>query len=149
MAKETQAREGHGLSVPWKLEDIMLSPAKIEDYRERLLELAHRLRGQVSDLEDVALQGLGGESGGGISNTPTHPADLGNAHYQGEVELLLLENETGLLSDCYAALDRIAAGRFGKCEECDRQLSEGRLQAFPHARYCVQCSRKIEEEEAY
>src|SRR3954471_2832861 len=101
----------------------MLSPAKIEAYRERLLELTHRLRGHVSHLEDVALQGLGGESGGGISNTPTQPADLGNAHYQGEVELLLLENESGLLSDCYAALDRVDAGTFGLCEECGRQIS--------------------------
>jgi DnaK suppressor protein len=125
----------------------MLSPTKITTYRERLLELSHRLRGQVSQLEDVARQGLGGESGGGISNTPTHPADLGNAHYQGEVELLLLENEAGLLSDCYAALDRIDAGTFGQCEECERPLSEGRLQAFPHARYCVHCSRRMEEED--
>jgi RNA polymerase-binding transcription factor DksA len=130
-------------------EDITMNPTKMEDYRERLLELTHRLRGQVSHLEDVALQGLGGESGGGISNTPTHPADLGNAHYQGEVELLLLENEAGLLSDCYHALDRIDAGTFGRCEECERPISEGRLQAFPHARYCVHCSRKLEEEDEY
>jgi RNA polymerase-binding transcription factor DksA len=122
----------------------MMTPVEIGSYRRLLMALANRYGTGVSDLRDESLHGLGGESGGGLSNLPTHMADLGNASYEEDMTLTLLENQERLLEECNAALARMEAGTFGVCEECHRPISRGRLEAFPDARYCVRCARKME-----
>lgn len=37
------------------------------------------------------------------------------------------------------ALDRIEAGEYGVCAECEEPISEKRLKAIPWAKYCVRC----------
>jgi RNA polymerase-binding transcription factor DksA len=122
----------------------MMTRGEMEAYRRWLLALAERYRGGVSQLHDEASHGLGGESGGGISDVPMHPADLGNASYEEEMNLTLLEAQEQLFEECDAALGRIANGAFGLCEECRRPIAAGRLQACPYARHCVACARKLE-----
>jgi DnaK suppressor protein len=39
-----------------------------------------------------------------------------------------------------AALQRLAAGRYGVCERCGRPLGEGRLAARPATPTCIQCA---------
>ena len=43
-------------------------------------------------------------------------------------------------------VNRIVRGSFGKCEECEKPIPEGRLEAIPYARLCIPC--KTEEEAA-
>ena len=43
------------------------------------------------------------------------------------------------LEETRAALDRIDAGTFGVCEECKGPVGEGRLDAVPTARRCIDC----------
>jgi DnaK suppressor protein len=117
----------------------------IEKHKKRLLDLVQRHSDGVSRQGD-ALHGLGGESGGGLSNAPLHLADLGNAHHEEEVDMALMENEEHLLAECIAALDRIKAGTFGLCQRCFEPIPAARLDAFPSARYCVDCSRAVEKE---
>jgi DnaK suppressor protein len=119
----------------------------IERYRRQLLELVQRHTDGVSRQGD-ALHGLGGESGGGLSNAPLHLADLGNAHHEEEVDMALMENEERLLAECIAALDRIDAGTYGLCQRCFKEIPAARLDAFPSASYCLSCSREIEKEHA-
>jgi len=126
---------------------MMTRPA-IEAHRQRLWALANRYRGGVSKLRGESLHGLGGESGGGISDVPRHLADLGNASYEEELNLTLLEAQEQLLEECDAALARIARGGYGLCEECHRPIAQGRLQACPYARHCVACARKLESQAA-
>ncbi len=40
-----------------------------------------------------------------------------------------------------AALQRIADGTFGRCEDCDEPIPEGRLRLDPAATRCVACAR--------
>ncbi|MCM4077972.1 TraR/DksA family transcriptional regulator [Paractinoplanes hotanensis] len=40
------------------------------------------------------------------------------------------------------ALRRLAEGTYGICEECDAPIPSERLEALPHARYCVACQQK-------
>jgi len=122
---------------------MAMNAAKMESYRHQLEELARRHGNDVSGLREETSHGLGGESGGGISNAPTHLADLGNAHHEQEVDLLLLENQEGFLAECNAALDRVAAGTYGLCEGCFEDIPRGRLDAFPYARYCVRCAARM------
>jgi DnaK suppressor protein len=123
----------------------MLSQADIDQFRERLRELMNRHDSDLSGVQDEALRALGGEAGGGISNLPAHLADMGNATYEEEVGLGLMENEERLLAECTAALARIEAGTYGLCEGCYQPIPKRRLLAFPYARRCVSCARKQEQ----
>lgn len=40
------------------------------------------------------------------------------------------------------ALNKIAHGKYGKCEECNRSIEVGRLLAMPIAALCLSCSKK-------
>jgi len=122
----------------------MLNPQQIETYKRRLQELARRHDGELAGLRGDTSHGVGGESGGNLSNAPIHPADLGTVYHQEEVGLLLMENQEFLLAECNAALARIAAGNYGLCERCTNNIPLARLDAFPHARYCVRCAEKVE-----
>jgi len=44
------------------------------------------------------------------------------------------------LAEIDAALDRLAAGTYGACERCGRQIPADRLEARPVARLCVGCA---------
>jgi len=125
-------------------EATMMTPPEIGSYRRLLLSLARRYGTGVSDLRDESFHCLGGESSGGLSNLPTHMADLSSASYEEDMNLILLENQERLLDECNAALACMEAGTFGMCEECHRPIPRGRLEAFPDARYCVRCARKME-----
>ena len=41
-----------------------------------------------------------------------------------------------------AALERLASGTYGRCEECEGPISEARLEAMPAARLCITCASK-------
>jgi DnaK suppressor protein len=45
------------------------------------------------------------------------------------------------LADTDEALARLAAGRFGRCENCSAPIPVRTLRAEPEARYCARCAR--------
>jgi DnaK suppressor protein len=60
---------------------------------------------------------------------------------RGEVEALVgTLSET--LQDINAALSKIDAGTYGRCESCGGEISEARLEAMPMARLCITCASK-------
>ena len=71
-------------------------------------------------------------------------ADLGTDNFEQEMSMTLLENNRQLLDEIDAALKRIGDGTFGKCEACGKDIAPGRLQALPYARYCIDCSRRLQ-----
>ncbi len=44
------------------------------------------------------------------------------------------------------ALERIDAGTYGVCENCNKKIPEGRLEVVPYTRYCVTCAEKLAAE---
>jgi DnaK suppressor protein len=50
-----------------------------------------------------------------------------------------LERESKMLMQVGAALQRIDAGEFGICLECEEPISAKRLAAVPWAAYCLRC----------
>lgn len=40
------------------------------------------------------------------------------------------------------ALEKMKKGTYGQCDVCQGQIEKGRLEAFPAATTCVECSRK-------
>lgn len=45
------------------------------------------------------------------------------------------------LADTEDALSRLAAGGFGRCEQCAAPMPEALLAAVPECRYCADCAR--------
>jgi RNA polymerase-binding transcription factor DksA len=122
-----------------------MTQADLDGFRQQLLDLRHRLRGDVSHLTNEALRETGGEASGSLSNTPIHMADLGTDNFEQEFTLGLIQNEEQALDEIGAALDRVDQGAFGRCEECQKEIPRARLSALPYTRYCVDCARKIEQ----
>jgi len=44
-----------------------------------------------------------------------------------------------------AAAERIEQGRYGQCEDCDGDIGEARLRAFPAAMRCIRCQERYEK----
>ncbi len=43
------------------------------------------------------------------------------------------------LEDVEEALGRLAAGRYGRCEQCESAIPAGLLALIPETRYCPRC----------
>src|SRR6185295_1823816 len=56
--------------------------------------------------------------------------------------LLSLEHSLELrLKDVNAALEKMAAGKYGICEKCGKEIEVERLQVAPEARLCMSCNK--------
>ena len=122
----------------------VLKSEELESFRQVLLGLRARLRGDLDQMTDEALRRHQPDSSGNLSNVPLHMADVGTENYDQEFTLGLIENEQGTLELVYEALDRIGAGTFGRCQECGDPIAKPRLQALPYTRHCIQCARNLE-----
>lgn len=121
-----------------------LKNEEVESYRELLLSLRARLKGDLTQLTDEALHRTGPESSGNLSNMPLHMADVGTENYDQEFDLSLIENQQGTMDQIHEALARVEAKTFGVCLECDELIAKPRLQALPYTPYCIECARKME-----
>jgi DnaK suppressor protein len=113
-----------------------MNKAEMKVYKERLLALRARLRGDVTSMTDAALGGENGET----SSMPIHMAELGSDNFEQEFTLSLLATEEDTLSMIEAALQRIEEGIFGRCIDCESAIPKTRLNAIPHTPKCVKCA---------
>jgi DnaK suppressor protein len=121
-----------------------MKKAEIKVYKERLLALRSRLRGDVSQMADAALRKNRMDGGGEISSMPIHMADLGSDNFEQEFTLSLMENEEETLDLIELALERIEDGSYGVCDECGARIPKARLNALPYAPLCVKCAGQME-----
>jgi len=93
--------------------------------RNRLSELNARLSGVEVELEKPANADF--EERASEREGDEVLESLGNA---GLSEIRMIQ----------AALERVADGTFGECVACGEPISEGRLDAVPHAARCKNCA---------
>jgi len=122
-----------------------LTKTELKAYKERLLGLRARLRGDVTQMADAALKKNRVEGNGDLSTMPIHMADLGSDNFEQEFTLGLMEAEEGTLGRIEAALERIEDGTYGTCEECGVKIPKKRLNAIPFAAMCVKCASQYEQ----
>ena len=60
-------------------------------------------------------------------------------------EFAMNEHETAELGALDAALERVAAGLYGTCQDCGVQIPEARLAAYPAALRCIGCQTQFEK----
>jgi DnaK suppressor protein len=109
--------------------------------REILLALRARLRGDVAQMEDNALN----KDHNKTTSMPNHMAELGSGNFDQEFTLSLLGNEEHALDQIEAAIERIENGSYGECESCSAKIPKSRLEAIPYAALCVKCASQQEE----
>ena len=62
-----------------------------------------------------------------------------NDEYQGDMDLALVQMRADTLSRIDAALERLDAGEYGICIECNGEIAAPRLRALPFAVRCRSC----------
>ena len=105
-------------------------------YKERLLDIRNRLRGDVSSMADSALGAEGSEA----SSMPIHMAELGSDNFEQEFTLSLMATEEDTLGMIEEALVRVERGTYGECVACGGVIPKTRLNAIPHTPVCVKCA---------
>jgi len=118
---------------------------ELQVYKNLLLSLRARLRGDVDHMADGALKKNRSETNGDLSSMPIHMADIGSDNFEQEFTLSLMENDGGTLAQIEASLERIEEGTYGQCEECGVKIPKSRLNAVPYATLCVRCAEQQEQ----
>lgn len=122
-----------------------MQKTELESFKSRLVEMRARLIGEVQDMQNGIRETL--NPPGENSGYHTHLSDAGGSGASGlDREILLSENEAGILRQVEDALQRIEQGRFGICENCQRPIGDERLDAIPYTPYCIDCADLIDAE---
>ncbi|WP_179201473.1 TraR/DksA family transcriptional regulator, partial [Streptomyces scabiei] len=116
------------------------SPEEVTEARTELQSEAMRLRAEL-EASERSLTGLMRDSGDGAGDDQ---ADTGAKNITREHELSLAHNAREMLDQTERALDRLASGTYGLCENCGNAIGKARMQAFPRATLCVECKQKQE-----
>ncbi len=106
---------------------------KLEGQRASLLAQIEQQRGGKVSRAEVAAEHF--------ARTQDSTAQVATAR---DLELAINERETAELVAIDAALERINAGTYGHCIDCDASIPEARLNAAPEAPRCIHCQEKIE-----
>ena len=121
-----------------------MKKAEFKEYKDRLVLLRARLRGDVHAMADAALKKTRSESSGDLSFMPIHMADLGTDNFEQEFTLSLMQSEEETLAMIESALERIEDGVYGACVECEARIPKTRLNAIPYTPFCIKCASKLE-----
>jgi DnaK suppressor protein len=73
--------------------------------------------------------------------------DLASSEYLQSFTFRLRGREKMFLEKITKALDRIADGTFGTCDECGEDISTKRLEARPETTLCIRCKEDQERVE--
>lgn len=120
---------------------------QIKHLEKRLLDERARVMKELGYYDD-AFNTTQQNSDGNLSSYSFHMADQGTDTMEREKQFLFASQEGRYLWHVNQALRRIysAPDQFGKCHTCAQDISFERLDALPHARLCISCKAKEEDE---
>lgn len=119
----------------------------LEKFKIRLIEKRKALLDEMSGLNtqfDTTLK----ESTGDLSSHSYHMADQGTDAMEREMAFMMSSKSGRLVYHIDEALRRIEDGSYGKCFSCEKQISIPRLNAVPHASFCIECKSAEEQTKA-
>jgi RNA polymerase-binding transcription factor DksA len=124
-----------------------LTKKQIEVLQQRLLRERDRALRSLGQFDEQAKQSAEQNDSDSYSYSD-HMADLGTDAMEREKMLLFASKEGRYLYRLEEALRRLykEPDSFGVCHSCGKLIDFERLEALPHARYCIDC--KLKEEAA-
>ena len=118
----------------------------LDFYKEKLFNLKDDVLNQIRDISKDTLMKSQKDMSGDISGYGIHMADVATDNYERDFNLGLVSNERNIVMDIDGALKRIEDKSYGICEMCKKDITKGRLDALPYAKYCRKCKEKAEKE---
>ena len=118
---------------------------RLEHFKSRLLEEKENIRESLDGIED-RLE----ESRKDIDEQPSysnHPADRGTELYMRTQNQGFKEGLQETLDEIDKSLEDIENGTYGYCENCQKNISEERLEIIPYAKTCLACSEEEPEDD--
>ncbi|AQZ94137.1 RNA polymerase-binding protein DksA [Halopseudomonas phragmitis] len=116
-----------------------MNEAQQSFFRELLLsqkyELQERIDNEFRDLREYQPE--------------SDPADIGSSEEQRQWQLRMLEREKKLLDKIDQALERLARGEYGWCEETGEPIGLQRLLLRPTATLCIEAKERQELREKH
>ncbi len=109
------------------------------DERKRVLKEL----GQWDETLSNTQQGADGD----LSSYSFHMADQGTDAMEREKAFLFASKEGRYLWHVNQALRRLykSPETYGQCQHCGGEIAIERLEALPHARYCINCKQREED----
>ena len=116
---------------------------QLQYFEKRLLDERKRVLKELGRA-DEGMKDEDGDAG----EYSFHMADQGTDAMEREKQFLFASQEGRYLWHVNQALRRLYAepDSFGKCQQCGQEISFERLDALPHARLCITCKEKEEDE---
>lgn len=113
---------------------------KLEYFRKRLLMMREELIQKAASTLNTELRSTGKGDGLDFADLAGHETDR-------NFMLRVRDRERKLIAKIDSALERIADGTYGICDECGCGISERRLEARPVATLCIDCKNEQERME--
>jgi len=115
-------------------------------FEKRLLEERKRVLRELGHYDETfgsTEQGADGD----LSSYSFHMADQGTDAMEREKAFLFASQEGRFLWHIDEALRRLyrSPETFGKCHNCGNDIGYDRLDALPHARFCIECKQREED----
>lgn len=120
---------------------------KLEYFKSKLLEEREQVVKSLKnrgERESETREQLNSE----LSSYDNHPGDTGTETYMIEQEKGFKKQLEDTIEKIDESLEDIKSGRYGYCDNCDKEISEGRLELIPYAKSCLECSDEEIEDEA-
>src|SRR6476620_2260872 len=130
-AKDAESKK----SKPMAKKQLAYFEKRLTEERKRVLKELGRADEGMQD-ED-----------GDLSAYSFHMADQGTDAMEREKVFLMASKEGRFLWHIDEALRRLyrTPETFGKCHQCGNEIAHDRLDALPHARYCIDCKQREED----
>lgn len=77
----------------------------------------------------------------GLAESTEPGTDSWMADTHGRV-VAMRQNLQGMLSNIKKSITNINSGKYGKCENCHKEIEPNRLSAVPSATLCLACSKR-------
>ncbi len=121
-----------------------MNKKNLEKFEKLLLSKRDELTNQQKNVRKV-FDNTATEASGDLSAYSYHMADQGTDNMEREKAFMFTSQSGRLIYRIDEALKRIKNGTYGNCHTCGKPINEERLEAVPHARYCIECKQAEEE----
>ncbi len=116
----------------------------IEKYRRMLAEE----RARICDEIDAVERDIGRDDVDGGQNEQAdydqHPADAATDTFVKERDIAIRDSFRDVIGRIDEAVGKIERGTYGSCDRCGAEIPKARLDAVPHALYCLECQDLVE-----